>query len=79
MTPTEALLAMKIGCRIMPADRREHDAYYFIEGNWVVYFHTALELSSKVGTCEDFPSEYREMEWKLYDDPPSPISNEDRM
>ena len=79
MTTVEALLAMKIGCRVIPTKWDDFDAYYEIQGGSIYYVCTTLGFANSVCTVDKFTEEYEGMEWKLYDDSGSPISNEDRM
>lgn len=79
MTPTEALLAMKIGCKITPVAWLEQDAYYYIDGGTVVYHHIPMDIKHKVIDIDDFIDHYNNMEWRLYDNSTSSTGNEDRM
>lgn len=71
MTTTEALLAMKIGCKvvptIVPTKWGDFDAYYEIQDNYIRYVYTTLSFSYLVCNVNKFIEEYEGMEWKLYD------------
>ena len=73
MTTTEALLAMKIGCKVIPATWTDYTNYYDLQGN------KPLNFVSLACAVHKFTEEYADMEWKLYDESGSPTSNEDRM
>lgn len=79
MTTAEALLAMKIGCKVIPTKWEDFDAYYEIQDNSIRYVCTTLSFSNLACNVNKFTEEYADMEWKLYDDSGSPVSNEDRM
>lgn len=79
MTTVEALLAMKIGCKVIPTKWDDFDAYYEIQGNSIRYVCTTLSFSNLVCNVTKFIEEYTGTEWKLYDDSTSTTGNEDRM
>lgn len=79
MTATEALLAMKVGCRVVPTNWKSFEDYYEIRGNFVCYIHKNLGLGNPVASVSEFTEEYKDMVWSLYDDRASIISDEDRM
>ena len=67
MTTAEALLAMKIGCKVIPTKWGDFDAYYEIQNNSIRYVCTTLNFSNLVCNVNKFIEEYEGMEWKLYD------------
>ena len=67
MTTAEALLAMKIGCKVTLTKWDAFDAYYEIQGNSIRYVCTTLSFSNLVCNVNNFTEEYEGMEWKLYD------------
>lgn len=67
MTATEALLAMKIGCRVTLCNSIRPDAFYCIENTYICYVFVALGLRSKVCDIEEFIEVSKDMEWKLYE------------
>lgn len=79
MTTAEALLAMKIGCRVTLYNAKRPDAFYCIEDTYICYALIALGLRSKVCNIGEFIKDFSKMEWKLYDDSTSTTGNEDRM
>ena len=79
MTTAEALLAMKIGCRVIPTKWDDFDAYYEIQGGSVYYVCITLGFANSVCTVDKFTEEYAGTEWKLYDDSRSNTSNENWM
>lgn len=79
MTTAEALLAMKIGCKVTPTKWEDFDAYYEIQNNSIRYVCTPLRFSNLVCNVNNFTEEYTGTEWKLYDDSTSTTGNEDRM
>lgn len=79
MTTAEALLAMKIGCKVAPTKWDDFDAYYEIQGSSIYYVCTTLGFANSVCAVDKFIEEYEGMRWKLYDESGSPVSNEDRM
>jgi hypothetical protein len=79
MTTAEALLAMKIGCKVAPTKWDDFDAYYEIQGSSIYYVCTTLGFANSVCAVNKFIEEYEGMGWKLYDESGSPVSNEDRM
>lgn len=76
MTTAEALLAMKIGCRVIPTKWEDFDAYYEIQGNSIYYVCTTLGFANTVCAVNKFTEEYAGTEWKLYDDSRSNTSDE---
>lgn len=79
MTTAEALLAMKIGCKVIPTKWDDFDAYYEIQDSSIRYVCTTLSFSNLVCNVNNFIEEYEGMEWKLYDESGSTTGNEDRM
>lgn len=79
MTTAEALLAMKIGCKVIHTKWNDFDAYYEIQDNSIRYVCTTLRFSNLVCNVSKFIEEYEGMEWKLYDNSTSTTGNEDRM
>lgn len=79
MTTAEALLAMKIGCRVIPANWTDYTNYYEIQGNSICYVHKPLNFLSLACAVDRFTVEYKGVEWKLYDNSTSTTGNEDRM
>lgn len=79
MTTVEALLAMKIGCKVIPANWKDFDTYYEIRGNSICYIHKALNFVTLVCAINKFIEEYKDMVWSLYDDTAGSTSNEDRL
>ena len=79
MTTAEALLAMKIGCKVIPAAWTDYTNYYDLQGDCICYVHKTLNFVGLACAVNKFTEEYAGTEWKLYDDSGSPISNEDRM
>lgn len=79
MTTAEALLAMKIGCKVVPTKWEDFDAYYEIQDNSIRYVCTTLNFSNLVCNVNKFIEEYAGMEWKLYDDSTSNTSDENWM
>lgn len=79
MTTVESLLAMKIGCKVIPTKWDDFDAYYEIHDNSIRYVCTTLSFTNLVCNVSKFIEEYAGTEWKLYDDSGSPVSNENRM
>lgn len=79
MTTAEALLAMKIGCKVIPTKWEDFDTYYEIQNNSIRYVCTTLSFSNLVCNVNKFIEEYEGMGWKLYDDSRSNTSDEDRM
>lgn len=67
MTTAEALLAMKIGCKVIPTKWDDFDAYYEIQDNSIRYVCITLSFSNLVCNVNNFTEEYEGMEWKLYD------------
>lgn len=67
MTTAEALLAMKIGCKVIPTKWDDFDAYYEIQGNSIRYVCTTLSFSNLVCNVNKFIEEYAGTEWKLYE------------
>lgn len=67
MTTAEALLAMKIGCKVVPTKWEDFDAYYEIQGGSIRYVCTTLSFSNLVCNVNKFTEEYEGMEWKLYE------------
>ena len=67
MTTVEALLAMKIGCKVVPTKWEDFDAYYEIQGNSVCYVCKTLSFANSVCTVDKFIEEYTGPEWKLYE------------
>nr|UVX65472.1 MAG: hypothetical protein [Bacteriophage sp.] len=76
MTTVEALLAMKIGCRVTLYNSKRPDAFYCIEDTYICYVLIALGLRSKVCNIGEFIKDFSKMEWKLYDDSTSISGNE---
>lgn len=79
MTTTEALLAMKIGCKVIPAKWDDFDAYYEIQDSSIRYVCTTLSFSNLVCNVNKFTENYKGQEWKLYDDSTSNTSDENWM
>lgn len=79
MTTAEALLAMKIGCKVVPTKWEDFDAYYEIQGGSAYYVCKTLGFANSVCTVDKFNEEYAGTEWKLYDDSTSNTSNENWM
>ena len=79
MTTAEALLAMKIGCRVTLYNSKRPDAFYCIEDTYICYVLIALGLRSKVCNIGESIKDFSKMEWKLYDDPTSNTSDENWM
>lgn len=67
MTTVEALLAMKIGCKVIPTKWDDFDAYYEIQDNFIRYVCTTLRFSNLVCSVNKFTEEYEGKEWKLYE------------
>ena len=67
MTTAEALLAMKIGCKVVPTKWEDFDAYYEIQGNSIRYVCTTLSFNNLVCNVDKFTEKYEGMGWKLYD------------
>ena len=67
MTTAEALLAMKIGCKVTLTKWDDFDAYYEIQNNSIRYVCTTLSFSNLVCNVNNFTEEYEGMGWKLYD------------
>lgn len=68
MTTAEALLAMKIGCKVMPAAWTDYTNYYDLQGNSICYVHKPLNFVILACNVNKFTEEYAHMEWKLYDE-----------
>lgn len=79
MTTAEALLAMKIGCKVIRTKWDDFDVYYEIQGSSVYYVCKTLGFANSVCTVNKFTEEYAGMEWKLYDDSTSNTSDENWM
>lgn len=79
MTTAEALLAMKIGCRVIPAAWTDYTNYYDLQGDCICYVHKTLNFVGLACAVNKFIEEYAGMEWKLYDDSRSSTSDEDRL
>lgn len=79
MTTAEALLAMKIGCKVIPAAWTDYTNYYDLQGDCICYVHKTLNFVGLACAVNKFIEEYAGMEWKLYDDTASSISDEDRL
>lgn len=79
MTTAEALLAMKIGCKVIPAAWTDYTNYYDLQGDCICYVHKTLNFVGLACAVNKFTEEYADMEWKLYDDRASTIGNEDRV
>lgn len=79
MTTAEALLAMKIGCKVTLTNWVRPDAFYCIENTYVCYVFANLDLRSKVCNIGEFIEDYLNMEWELYDDTASSTSDEGGM
>ena len=75
MTTAEALLAMKIGCKVIPAAW----TYYDLRGDCICYVNKPLNFVSLACNVNKFTEEYEGKEWKLYDDSTSNTSNENWM
>ena len=67
MTTAEALLAMKIGCKVIPTKWDDFDAYYEIQDSSIRYVCTTLSFSNLVCIASEFIEEYEGIEWKLYE------------
>lgn len=76
MTTAEALLAMKIGCKVIPATWTDYTNYYDLRGDCICYVNKPLNFVSLACNVNKFTEEYEGKEWKLYDDSRSNISNE---
>ena len=57
MTTAEALLAMKIGCRVIPANWTDYTNYYEIQGNSICYVHKPLNFLSLACAVDRFTVE----------------------
>lgn len=67
MTTAEALLAMKIGCKVVPTKWEDFDAYYEIQSGSAYYVCKTLGFANSVCTVDKFIEEYAGTEWKLYE------------
>lgn len=79
MTTAEALLAMKIGCRVIPVNWKDSDVYYEIQGNCVCYVFTGINLVTLASAVDKFTEEFKDMIWRIYDNSTSSTSDEDRL
>lgn len=79
MTTAEALLAMKIGCKVIPAAWTDYTNYYDLQGDCICYVHKTLNFVGLACAVNKFIEEYADMEWKLYDDTAGSTSDEDRL
>lgn len=76
MTTAEALLAMKIGCKVIPANWKDLDTYYEIQGNSVYYVHKTLGFAGLVCAVDKFIEKHRDMVWSLHDNTAGSTSDE---
>lgn len=76
MTTSEALLAMKIGCRVIPVSWKEPEVYYEIQGNCVCYVFKTFNLVTLASAVDKFTEEFKDMVWRLYDDTTSTTGDE---
>lgn len=76
MTTAEALLAMKIGCRVIPATWTDSIYYYELQGNSICFVNKSLNFVSLVCAVNNFIIEFEGMKWRLYDDSTSISGNE---
>lgn len=67
MTTAEALLAMKIGCKVIPAAWTDYTNYYDLRGDCICYVNKPLNFVSLACNVNKFTEEYEGKEWKLYD------------
>lgn len=67
MTTTEALLAMKIGCKVIPATWTDYTNYYDLRGDCICYVNKPLNFVSLACNVNKFTEEYEGKEWKLYE------------
>lgn len=67
MTTAEALLAMKIGCKVIPTTWTINTNYYDLQGNSVCYVHKTLNFVSLACDANEFIEKYSGIDWKLYD------------
>lgn len=79
MTTAEALLAMKIGCKVIPANWTDYTNYYDLRGGCICYVNKPLNFVSLACNVNKFTEEYEGKEWKLYDDSRSNTSDENWM
>lgn len=67
MTTVEALLAMKIGCKVIPATWTDYTNYYDLRGNCICYVNKSLNFVSIICAVNKFTEEYKGKKWKLYE------------
>jgi hypothetical protein len=67
MTTAEALLAMKIGCKVIPATWTDYTNYYDLRGDCICYVNKPLNFVSLACNVNKFTEEYEGKEWKLYE------------
>lgn len=78
MTTEEALVALMIGCKVCRV-KQSVKGYYFKEGDNIMCSFPGLGLIARSGLVKEFKSLYTKIEWELYDDSRSNISDEDWM